>query len=113
MRAEDINGETTSATTSIVVAPRSAIGVSLTTSSETATVTGQRWTFTATAIGVTDPGTIQSYSWDFGDDVDVTTSGGVTAHVYTEEGKFTVTVTLRMVDGRTASATTEILINLP
>ena len=113
VRAEDINGETTSATTSIVVAPRSAIGVSLATSSETATPTGQRWTFTATAIGVADAGTIQSYSWDFGDDVEVTTSGGVTAHVYTEEGKFTVTVTLNMVDGRTASATTEILINLP
>ena len=113
VRAEDVNGETTSATTSIVVAPRSAIGVSLATSSETATPTGQRWTFTATAIGVADAGTIQSYSWDFGDDVDVTTSGGVTSHVYTEEGKFTVTVTLNMVDGRTASATTEILINLP
>jgi PKD repeat protein len=97
----------------IVVAPRSAIGVSLASASETATVAGQRWTFTATAIGVADPGTIQSYSWDFGDDVDVTTSSGVTAHVYTEEGKFTVTVTLNMVDGRTASATTEILVNLP
>jgi len=113
VRADDVNGEATSATTSIVVAPRAAVGVSLTTSSETATLTGQRWTFTATAIGVTDPGTIQSYSWDFGDGAEVTTSGGTTAHVYTEEGKFSVTVTLRMVDGRTASATTEILINLP
>ena len=113
VRAEDVNGESSSATTSIVVAPRSAIGVSLTTSSETAVATGQRWTFTATPIGVADAGTIQSYSWDFGDDAEVTTSGGVTSHIYTEEGKFTVTVTLHMVDGRTASATTEILINLP
>jgi adhesin/invasin len=113
VRADDVNGESTSATTSIVIVPRSAIGVSLASSSETATIAGQRWTFTATAIGVADPGTIQSYSWDFGDDVDVTTSSGVTSHVYTEEGKFTVTVTLNMVDGRTASATTEILINLP
>jgi hypothetical protein len=113
VRADDVNGESTSATTSIVIAPRASIGVSLTATSETATLAGQRWTFTATAIGVTDPGTIQSYSWDFGDDTEVTTSGGSTAHVYTEEGKFTVTVTLRMVDGRTASATTEILVNLP
>lgn len=113
VRAEDVNGESTSATTSIVVAPRAAVGVSLTATSETATLAGQRWTFTATPIGVTDQGTVQSYSWDFGDDVEVTTSGGSTAHVYTEEGKFTVTVTLRMVDGRTASATTEILVNLP
>ena len=113
VRADDVNGESTSATTSIVVAPRSAIGVSLASASETATVAGQRWTFTATAIGVADPGTILSYSWDFGDDAEVTTSNGVTSHVYTEEGKFTVTVTLNMVDGRTASATTEILINLP
>jgi PKD repeat protein len=113
VRAEDVNGESTSAPTSIVVAPRSAVGVSLASSSETATTAGQRWKFTATAIGVTDTGTIESYSWDFGDDVEVTTSGGSTSHVYTAEGTFTVTVTLRMVDGRTASATTEILINLP
>jgi hypothetical protein len=113
VRAEDVNGESTSAPTSIVVAPRSAVGVSLASSRHTATTAGQRWTFTATAIGVTDTGTIESYSWDFGDDVEVTTSGGSTSHVYTAEGTFTVTVTLRMVDGRTASATTEILINLP
>jgi hypothetical protein len=113
VRVEDVNGESASASTSVVVSPRSAIGVSLASAGETAVATGQRWTFTATAIGVADPGTIQSYSWDFGDDAEVTTSGGTTAHVYTSEGKFTVTVTIQMVDGRSASATTEILIDLP
>jgi hypothetical protein len=113
VRVEDVNGESATTSTSVVVTPRSAIGVSLTTASETATTSGQRWTFTATPIGVTDLGTIQSYAWDFGDGADVTTSGGTTAHVYTARGRFTVRVTMQTVDGRTATATTEILINLP
>jgi PKD repeat protein len=113
VRVEDVAGETASVSTTIVVTPRSSIGVSLATASETALATGQRWTFTATAIGVSDTGTIQSYAWDFGDSATVTTSGGTTAHVYTATGKYTVTVTMQTVDGRTASATTEILIKLP
>jgi hypothetical protein len=114
VRAEDINGEVSTAFTSVVVSPRAAIGVSLTATGETAVATGQRWTFTATPIGVTNNEGIQSYEWDFGDDTsNVTTSGGSTAHIYTQEGRFTVRVTLQMLDGRTASATTEILVNLP
>ena len=113
IRIEDVNGDSTSVSTTVVVAPRSSFGVSLTAASETAITTGQRWTFTATAIGVTDTGTIQGYSWDFGDGVTVTTSGGATAHVYTTKAKFTITVTMQTVDGRSASATTEILVTLP
>jgi hypothetical protein len=112
VRVEDVNGESASASTSVVVSPRSAIGVTLTAMPDPAVAAGQRWTFTATAIGVTDPGTVQSYSWDFGDGSTVTTSGGSTAHVYTSGGRRTVTVTILMVDGRTASTTTEILVNL-
>ena len=114
VRAEDINGEVSTAFTSIVVSPRAAIGVSLTATSETATSRGQRWTFTASPTAGTDVAAIQSYEWDFGDDdSNVMTSTGSTSHIYTEEGRFTVRVTLRMLDGRTASATTEILVDLP
>ena len=113
VRIEDINGDSASASTTVVVTPRSSFGVSLTAVGETALLTGQRWAFTATAIGVADTGTIQSYAWDFGDGATVTTSSGTTAHVYTTKGKFTITVTMQTVDGRSASATTEILTNLP
>jgi hypothetical protein len=113
LRVEDINGETASTSASVTVAPRSALGVSLTATGDTALSTGQRWTFTATAIGVPNPGAIQSYTWAFGDGAGVTTSGGTTAHVYTADGTFTVTVTMETIDGRTSTATTEILIALP
>ena len=114
VRAEDINGEVSTTFTSIVVSPRAAIAVSLTGTGDTATATGQRWSFTATPAAGVDAGAIQSYEWDFGDDSsNVTTSSGTTAHIYTEEGRFTVRVTLHMLDGRTASATTEILVDLP
>ncbi|NOT26624.1 MAG: PKD domain-containing protein [Acidobacteria bacterium] len=114
VRAEDINGEVSTAFTSIVVSPRASIGVSLTATSEAAAANGQRWTFTATPTTGTDVAAIQSYEWDFGDDdSNVTTSTGSVAHIYTEEGRFTVRVTLHMLDGRTALATTEILVNLP
>ena len=114
VRAEDVNGEVSTAFTSVVVSPRATIAVSLTATPDTATSTGQRWTFTATPATGVDAGAIQSYEWDFGDDSsNVTTSSGTTAHIYTEEGRFTVRVTLHMLDGRTAAAATEILVNLP
>lgn len=113
VRAEDINGEVSTAFTSVVVSPRAAIGVSLTPTGETpALATGQRWTFAAAPIGDT-AASIQSYEWNFGDGATVTTSGGSTAHIYTTDGQFTVRVTLRLVDGRTASTTTEVLVDLP
>jgi chitodextrinase len=40
----------------------------------------------------------------------VTTSGNITAHVYSAAGTYTVTVTVRTVDGRTATGRTQILL---
>lgn len=121
VQATDINGETTSATTTVIItarAERTPINVTLAASSETGTANGQRWTFTATATGGGEGGTgnaaIESFTWDFGDGSDeVTTSGNITAHVYTSETRRTVTVKVKTADGRTATGRTEIIVDLP
>lgn len=113
VRSEDVNGETASASTTIIVVPRAPVAVGLTSTAETATTAGQRWTFVATVTGDGTAGTVQSYAWDFGDGGTVTTSSGTTAHVYTADGNYTVVVTVKMLDGRTSSATTQVLVNIP
>ena len=113
----DINGEVSSASTSVSVTPAAPLSASITTATgETATAAGQRWTFAATAAGGGEgatPAPIQSYTWHFGDDTeDVTTSGSSTTHIYnvsTTGARYTVTVTARTVDGRTAVGRTEII----
>lgn len=112
VQATDINGESQSASTTVIVTPRSQLTVTLSASSGTATQGGQRWEFTAT-VTPTDS-QIQSYEWDFGDGETATTSGNVTAHVYEtddEEEPHTVRVTVRTTDGRTATGRTEILVD--
>lgn len=119
--ATDVNGEAASVSTTVVVTPKPAItpiNVTIADTCATGTLTGQRCTFTATATGGGDGGTgnaaIASYEWDFGDDGDdITTSGNATSHVYTSNGTFTVTVTVRTVDGRTAVGRTQVLIKFP
>ena len=91
----------------------SPISVTITDSCGT-TATNRRCTFTATVTGGGEGTTnapIQSFTWDFGDGSDdVTTSGNITAHVLSAAGTFTVTVTVRTVDGRTATGRTQILL---
>jgi hypothetical protein len=121
--ATDINGERTTATTTVTVTPRAErtpINVALTSTCGTATFQGQRCEFTATATGGGEGGTgnaaIESYTWDFGEDEDdgtVTTSGNVTSHVYTSDGRYTVVVTVRTADGRTADARTVVVVDVP
>ena len=113
VQAIDVNGETAAASTTVVVTPRSPINVSITDSCGT-TALNRRCTFTATVTGGGEGTTnapIQSYTWDFGDGSDdVTTSGNITAHVYSAAGTYTVTVTVRTIDGRTAIGRTQILL---
>lgn len=122
VQATDINSESVSASTTVILTPRvtiTPINVTIASTKGTATTTRQRWEFTATATGGGDGGTgnaaIASYKWGFGDDTsDVTTSGNTTAHVYdtaTRETIYAVTVEVRTADGRTATARTEILVD--
>ena len=119
--ATDINGERTSATTTVTVTARierTPINVALSATCGTATVQGQRCEFTATVTGGGEGGTgnaaIQTYEWDFGDSSDdVTTSGNITSHVYTSDGRYTVVVTARTPDSRTGTGRTEIVIDVP
>jgi hypothetical protein len=112
VQATDINGESQSASTTVIVTPRGQLAVSLTASSGTATEGGQRWEFTAT-VTPTDTA-IESYEWNFGDGDTATTSSNVTAHVYgtdDEEKRRTVTVTVTTTDDREATGRTEILVD--
>lgn len=120
VQATDINGESASASTIVVITPKptvTPINVTISTSKETATASGQRWTFTADVTGGgegTATASIESYAWDFGDDDTATTSGKTTSHVYDTKAtaqKFTVTVTVRATDARTATGRTEILVD--
>ena len=112
VQATDINGESQSASTSVIVTPRAPLGVSLTGSADTATTAGQRWTFTAT---VTPSDTaVQSYEWEFGDGESATTTSNTTTHVYETEAsarRETVTVTVTTTDGREVTGRTEIIVD--
>jgi PKD repeat protein len=116
VQATDVNGESAAVSTSVNVTPKpiiSPISVTIADSCGT-TATNRRCTFTATVTGGGEGTTnapIQSFTWDFGDGSDdVTTSGNITAHVYSAAGTYTVTVTVRTVDGRTATGRTQILL---
>lgn len=119
--ATDVNGEAASVSTTVVVTPKPAItpiNVTIADTCATGTAAGQRCTFTATATGGGEGGTgnaaIESYEWDFGDGSDdLTTSGNIVAHAFTQNGTFIVTVTVRTVDGRTAVGRTQVLIKFP
>jgi hypothetical protein len=118
--ATDVNGEVASVSTSVVVVRPviTPINVTIADTCAVGTAAGQRCTFTATATGGGEGGTgnaaIESYEWDFGDDTDdIRTSGNATSHVYTSNGTFTVTVTVRTVDGRSAVGRTQVLIKFP
>lgn len=120
VQATDINGESVSASTTVIVTPKptiTPINITVSTSSDTVTAGGQRWTFTANVTGGGEGGTgnatIRSYLWSFGDDTQVTTSGNVIAHVYDvaeSPQRRTVKVTATAADGRTASGETDIIV---
>jgi hypothetical protein len=120
VQVTDINGETASASTVVIVTPKvvpTPINVALSSVPGTATVSGQLWTLTAAVTGGGESGTgnaaVESYAWNFGDGTTAITSGSVTAHVYetsASEVRRTVTVTITTQDGRTATAQTEILV---
>ena len=113
--ANDINGESSSASTSIVVTPRSRqLNVTLDAEPGTAVpLVGVPVTFTAdvTPTGAAGADLVETYEWDFGDGDDTETSGNVVTHVYTTGGVVrTATVKVTTTDGRTASATVQFIV---
>ena len=123
--AVDINGEVSATSTNVVVTPRptpTPLSANLTAQEDVASrrQLTARWTFDADITGGGDSATpnapIQSYTLDFGDGETVTTSGDRTSHVYDRDAtdprteRRQVTVTARTVDGRTATAREEILV---
>jgi Big-like domain-containing protein len=120
----DINGESASVSTTVIVTPRATptpMSVTLTANQVSNTMRTSRWTFSATVRGGGEGGTgdatISSFEWDFGDGSTATTSGPSTSHVYERSladpltERRTVTVTARAQDGRTASAREEIVVS--
>jgi len=105
----DVDGERSTASTIVNVTPRSALGIDLAVSQGTSVSgQGQTVTLTATVTG----GVAQSFAWDFDGDgtVDATTSSNKTTRVYTANGRYTATVTVQTIDGRSATARTEFIV---
>jgi len=102
----DNNGATDSETATISISNRQPIAAF--TANTTEVIENNAVFFDASASYDPD-GTIVSYVWDFGDGTSAT---GVTAeHVYTSEGKHSVTLTLTDNDGDYVSETENIVVN--
>jgi adhesin/invasin len=101
--ATDHNGQASTASTQIVVAP-----ISVTVTATKSSTNPRSFTFTA---AVTPSGVaIASYEWRFGDGTTVTTSGNTTSHIYAASvsGRTEVRVIVHPVSGSPASTTIEI-----
>jgi hypothetical protein len=105
----DVDNERSTASTIVNVTPRSALTIDLAASQATSVAgQGQTVTFTATVAG----GVAQSFAWDYDGDgtVDATTSSNKVTRVYTANGRYTATVTVQTIDGRSATARTEFIV---
>jgi len=110
LRATDVTGETITLTNTVII-NRTPLNVTLSASSTSVAGVGATTTFTATVTPTGEANAIESYTWDFGDGTTITTSGNVTTHVYTSNGVKKASVTVKAVDGRTASASVEFIVS--
>jgi hypothetical protein len=105
-RATDVNGETSSASTTVVVSPRAPLTVTISATKGTASSGKVPFTLKANVTGATD---IVEYTWDFDDGSTATTSSSEVQHIYSENSAVrTVKVTVKTTDGRTADGQTQI-----
>ena len=114
LTATDANGETSTASVTVVITARPTLTATLAATPGTSVATvGNTTSFTATVTPATGGADmVESYTWHFGDDSDdVTTSGNITTHVYRTNGPKVATVTVRTTDGRTATARAEFIIS--
>jgi hypothetical protein len=102
MTVTDAVGQTTTASTVIVVQP---LLVSITAS---ATANPKVINFTANVSPAGVP--VASYAWTFGDGSSATTSSATTSHTYAAAGDRTVRVTIRTTTNRTATGSTNITV---
>jgi PKD repeat protein len=113
VQATDINGESTSAATTVIVTPRSRqLNVALAAAPQTGVAgVGQPVQFTATVTpaGAAGADLAQTFHWEFGDGSSETTTSNQITHIYTSRGVQTATVTVTTTDGRTASSTTQFI----
>ena len=108
IRATDVNNETALVSSSVGITPRAQFTVDLTLTMDAAVAgVGRTANFTATVAG----GEAQSYSWDFGDGSNATTSTSKTSHVFKSNGQFTTTVTVTTTDGRSATGRVEFIVS--
>jgi len=104
--ATDVSGEMNSASTTVVVNPRSPITVTITATKGTVENARVPYTFEATVTGATD---VVQYVWDFGDGQTATTTSNKIQHFYdVGRGLTDVKVTAKMSDGRSADGQTQI-----
>lgn len=100
-------GSSKRATTSITIAERGIVNVTIQRLPATDPVSiNQIVTFTATATG----GTVRSYSWNFGDGQTFAGSSQV-SHAYTTAGTKTITVNVTTTDGNSGRGQTQIAVS--
>ncbi len=99
-----LSGSSKVATTSVSVAERGIVNVTIAKSPDTV-ARNQIITFTAHSTGT---GTVRSYSWNFGDGQSFNGSSQV-SHTYSTAGTKTVTVTVTTTDGNSGRGQTQVV----
>jgi PKD repeat protein len=99
------SGNSKRATTSVTVAERGIVNVTIAKSPDTV-ARNQIITFTASASG---GGTVRSYSWNFGDGQTFSGSSQV-SHTYSTSGTKTVTVNVTTTDGNSGRGQTQVIV---
>ena len=105
--ATDVNGETSSASTTVTVTARGTYNVDLAVSPGDSSSHPVTESFTATV----NNGDASKFTWDFGDgSATVETNSNKTTHVYGDAGSYTATVTAQASDGRSSTGRVEFTI---
>jgi PKD domain/Bacterial Ig-like domain (group 1) len=102
------SGDSQTATTVIVIAPQTPIGVEISIPATVVQDTSGNYSVTL------DPSTtrVESIRWNFGDGTSVqTTTGRTTTHVYSDPGAYTLRVTVRSTDGNSGSGVVQVQVN--